>query len=79
MDDKYVEMGEAAQEAAVSNKIAQVSAAAIPDEDVPESKQTTHCIETDCGLELPELRRKRGRERCTECETSLERRKKRGF
>lgn len=34
-----------------------------------------HCVEEDCGVELPEARRAMKRCRCIDCQTRLERRK----
>lgn len=79
MDEKYIEMGEATQAAVLERGIAERSAAAFPDKPVPVAKQTTHCIEEDCGIDLPILRVQRGQERCVECQTTKEKREKRGF
>jgi RNA polymerase-binding transcription factor DksA len=79
MDEKFVELGEATQAAVVQDRLARVAAEAFPDKEVPVAKQTTHCIADDCGEPLPDLRIKRGQERCFECQTALERRQKRGF
>lgn len=79
MDEKFVELGEATQAAVVQDRLARVASVAFPDKPVPVAKQTTHCIEDDCGMPLPELRVQRGQERCFECQTAKERREKRGY
>ena len=79
MDEKFVEMGEATQAAVVEHSLARVAAQAFPDKPVSVDKQTTHCIEDDCGEPLPQMRVERGQERCVECQSAKERREKRGF
>lgn len=79
MDEKFVELGEATQAAMVQDRLNRAASQAFPDKPVPVFRQTTHCIEDDCGVPLPELRVQRGQERCVECQTAIERRRKRGF
>lgn len=77
MDEKYIEMGEAAQEAVVTDQIKKVSAAAIPTDELEDtSKWTRYCVEEDCGVLLPEHRARRGLPRCTDCQGALEKRRK---
>lgn len=77
MDEKYLEMAEALTAAEVTSGLSSVRANL--------QKQThpdfdgKHCVQEDCGDEIPKLRLDAGRVRCTECESRLEKLSKMGY
>lgn len=75
MDEKYIEMGEAAQVAITEERRAAASRAAMPDKDLePDQYRTLEC--DDCEVPLPEFRMKKGFRCCTDCQTLRERKNK---
>lgn len=78
MDEKYLEQAGAIADTHNKAGVAACSKAAIPSEDLDETKyKTRYCLESDCGVELPLFRMQKGLELCVDCQSAKEKRQKR--